>query len=253
MSQQRLPLGRFTAEGVVIVLSILLAFGVDAWWDSVQESARRSDLIAGLSADFEATQEQLGPAALDGDAIVQRISEFLALRGSSQLPSLDSTQFLAHALALPPPEVALSLGNHDAAVQSGDLGLIDDVEFFSALAEFQRAHDWVEDTWDLLAYNFFQGPIKDLRDRVGSLSPVISPAGADCVTSLYHPAQGVIYCAPYPEDWALSAAEIVSLLDDRTLYSGFETTGNLFVNYVFGLRMMHDAAANVSAALAAMR
>ena len=104
-----------------------------------------------------------------------------------------------------------------------------------------------------MAYNFFQGPIKELRDRVGSLSPVISPAGADCVGSLYHPAQGVIYCTPYPEDWALSADEIVALLSDRKLYSGFETTGNLFVNYVFGLTMMDEAAANVSAALRSMR
>ena len=40
------------------------------------------------------------------------------------------------------------------------------------------------------------------------------------------------------------------LLDDRELYSGFETTLNLFVNYVFGLRQMDEAAANVLAALA---
>jgi hypothetical protein len=253
MSQPRLPLRRFIAEGVVIVVSILLAFGVDAWWDGFQESRKRGALITGLISDFEATREQLAPATVEGDAIVQRISDFMLLRGSSQVPVLDSIQFLAHGLALPPPEFAPSLGNYDAALQSGELGLLHNVAFYSALAEFRRAQDWVDDTWNLAAFNYFQGPIKTLRDRVGSLSPVISPSGPRCAESLYHPAQSTIYCRPYPEDWALSAAEVVSLLDDRELYSGFETTGNLFVNYVFGLRMMDAAAADVLEALASMQ
>ncbi len=35
----QIPWLRVFVEGVVIVGSILLAFGIDAWWDGVQERA----------------------------------------------------------------------------------------------------------------------------------------------------------------------------------------------------------------------
>lgn len=130
MSEPRLPVRRFIAEGVVIVVSILLAFGVDAWWDGFQESRRRSALVAGLVSDFDATRDRLSSAAASGDSIIQRISDYFSLRGSPELPSLDSTQFLAHALALPPPEYAPILGNYDAALQSGEMALLDNVGFY---------------------------------------------------------------------------------------------------------------------------
>ena len=70
MDQPRLPVRRFLVEGVVIVLSILLAFGIDASWDEFQESRKRSALIAGLTSDFEASREELAAAMVEGDALV---------------------------------------------------------------------------------------------------------------------------------------------------------------------------------------
>jgi len=51
-STDRIPWRRVLVEGVVIVGSILLAFGIEAWWDSIQErSAEEAHLVA-LESDL---------------------------------------------------------------------------------------------------------------------------------------------------------------------------------------------------------
>ena len=41
-------------EGVVIVGSILLAFGIQAWWDGLQEREEEREVLIGLEAEFVA-------------------------------------------------------------------------------------------------------------------------------------------------------------------------------------------------------
>ena len=56
---KQIPWLRVSVEGVVIVLSILLAFGIDAWWDGVQERTAEQSVLRGLVIDFEANLEAL--------------------------------------------------------------------------------------------------------------------------------------------------------------------------------------------------
>ena len=39
-------------EGLVIVLSILLAFAIDAWWDERQERIEEGEILHGLNQEF---------------------------------------------------------------------------------------------------------------------------------------------------------------------------------------------------------
>jgi len=55
----QIPWLRVFVEGVVIVGSILLAFGIDAWWDTRQEREEEQQILRGLQADFEANLQQL--------------------------------------------------------------------------------------------------------------------------------------------------------------------------------------------------
>lgn len=50
--KQQIPWLRVLVEGVVIVVSILLAFGIEAWWDGVQEQAAEQELLASLEQDM---------------------------------------------------------------------------------------------------------------------------------------------------------------------------------------------------------
>jgi hypothetical protein len=55
----RVPWVRIIAEGAAIVVSILLAFGIQAWWEGRQERRVELDILSGLRSDFEANREQL--------------------------------------------------------------------------------------------------------------------------------------------------------------------------------------------------
>ena len=55
----RLPWVRLFAETVAIVLSILIAFALDAWWDDRRENAEQRRYLVAIAADFEANQELL--------------------------------------------------------------------------------------------------------------------------------------------------------------------------------------------------
>ena len=62
-------------EGLVIVISILLAFSIDAWWDQKRETRDAEDPVARVSAelraDIQSTENssielrQMRPAILD--------------------------------------------------------------------------------------------------------------------------------------------------------------------------------------------
>ena len=51
---------RLLVEGAVIVASILLAFGIDAWWDARTERTQERALLTALAEDLAATKEVLG-------------------------------------------------------------------------------------------------------------------------------------------------------------------------------------------------
>ena len=50
---------RFLLEGVVIVGSILLAFGIEAWWAERQERAEEQRLLQNLHEEFVETRESV--------------------------------------------------------------------------------------------------------------------------------------------------------------------------------------------------
>ncbi len=53
MTTKQIPWLRVFVEGVVIVGSILMAFGIDAWWEGKQEVKTLQEAIQGLQSDFE--------------------------------------------------------------------------------------------------------------------------------------------------------------------------------------------------------
>jgi hypothetical protein len=124
---QRIPWLRVFVEGAVIVLSILLAFGIDAWWDGVGEASRRKALLEGLQADFDLAATQFEVQNAIGQTVVEATERWLELSRSAEaspslVPLADTllSEMLYVTLFEPP------LGAVEALINGGDMSVLED-------------------------------------------------------------------------------------------------------------------------------
>ncbi len=75
---REIPWPRIVAEGAAIVISILLAFGIQAWWDAVVEQDREREILTALSDDFNQTRTNLIDGINFHTAVQDRNQKLLA-------------------------------------------------------------------------------------------------------------------------------------------------------------------------------
>jgi hypothetical protein len=110
------------AEGAVIVLSILRAFAVDAWWDSRQDRAREESYLRQLAGDLESTLENNAIFGGRADSIDWAAVRLVQSYYEATPPPPDS---VAHWLSLLGFWVVQPrLGTLETLVSTGDLALI---------------------------------------------------------------------------------------------------------------------------------
>ena len=114
--------GRLLLEGLTIVVSILLAFWIDAMWDLSRERAQGLEHLEAVRTELQDNRDLLAryAAGCEGDNLAAN-RQLLALMGPSPEPvPLDSvTRLLAATFASPPP--SLRTIAFDAMVASGAL------------------------------------------------------------------------------------------------------------------------------------
>lgn len=127
--------GRILLEGVVIVLSILLAFAIDAGWDERQERRAEQEILQALSAEFETYKEGFNDRAEFYDHMSESIvwlldeAEFLP----SEVERLD--QALLAFVGVPTLETGS--GVHAELVASGRVSLISDLTLRRLVSTWQ--------------------------------------------------------------------------------------------------------------------
>lgn len=141
---------RLLVESLVIVVSILAAFALDRWWESVRARAEEQQVLEALNAEFRAARDQLeGTLALHQRILhsVTFVREELdkAVRDGAPFVVLPDT---ALALLYIPPTTQLRLGTLDGLVGSAHLGVIRDGELRSTLAAWGSTLDELtEEEW----------------------------------------------------------------------------------------------------------
>jgi hypothetical protein len=153
---RQIPWLRVFVEGVVIVGSILLAFGIQAWWDERQDRLEEQRLLANVHADFIETREIIG-AAVAGHRVRMReilaLAEFGRAPESLRPPTFDPPQRIIGAFTGVTTTYPKT-GALDGALASGCLDLVSNSELRSALAEWPRTlSEFTEQqtwTWDLV-------------------------------------------------------------------------------------------------------
>jgi len=161
---RQVPWLRILAEGFAIVVSILLAFGIQAWWEQRQQRGREQEMLSGLAADFSSTLSQLHRQIVANE---DRQGLLLALETmtDAELRAIPEDSVNLYEFAL------LGFGTFDARdgtlealVASGDLGIIQDRRLREELMAWQSLVGDITEETDL-----FLSTVGSLRQRVSEL------------------------------------------------------------------------------------
>jgi len=159
-----IPWPRIFAEGFAIVVSILLAFGIQAWWEGRQERGDELRILEGLGADFRANREELNRVTGLHEDFQSRLVALQRLPTSELelVPDEEMDSFSRAMQGTPtfdPQDATL-----DAALASGDLGTIRDPHLRDLLAQWKaQVEDLEEEAAD------FREVSARARDRIGEL------------------------------------------------------------------------------------
>lgn len=136
MKAGELPWTRILTEGLVIVLSILLAFAIDAWWqDRVEQEQQREHLLS-MRAEFESSiaglEEVITSIKYHGKNIDTLISMVKSVpeNESINIPG----ELMGSVVTWRTSDVSTS--TLDALMASGNLNLLTNVELRKELASF---------------------------------------------------------------------------------------------------------------------
>lgn len=128
---------RLAVEGVVIVISILLAFGIDAMWEERQLRLEEQDALAALRADFNANLEHVDLIIGAHQLFLERITTVMRL-SPEEIRALPQKTISEYMLATANPWTFDPItGTTDALLSSGKLGILRDQELRESLITFR--------------------------------------------------------------------------------------------------------------------
>ena len=161
---RQIPWLRVFAEGVVIVGSILLAFGIQALWDGRVDRREEAESLQALHADFLGTVEELDRVAGSHRLRLAAASELLGISAPGlRALARDSLQTLlrlsTRTTTIDPPIATLK-----SLIASGELALISDKVLRSRLAGWNGLLDDHEGTQELLLMLAPTGPLSDVDE-----------------------------------------------------------------------------------------
>jgi len=144
------------AEMALIIAGVLIALGVDAWWDQRQVAKAEVSYLEALLQDFETNRDDLlnqiqiqEDIIASGDKILKKISAGLEQESSSEFFSELSNELYFFRNWTP------VTGTYDNIIASGQLLYIENQNLRSELTEFQKSLDHVRRMEDLQSRTFY--------------------------------------------------------------------------------------------------
>ena len=226
-------------EGAVIVVSILLAFAIDAAWDRYEASVARAELIDALILDFETTGETLDAEIVHAASVVDRGKEMLGVIARRDVISKDSVRVLMGAF-FSAIRFEPALASYETAVGENGLTSLESRAFLQADAEFRRARAFFNQHSIIGGNLFYRGPTLEIRRELGSLG-VLEKEPTRCGESSSDLFPEDLYNCPYPEWFDLSAEEMLDYIGRPGIYGGLENIQNFMVNQLVNLHEMREA------------
>ena len=150
MATRQIPWARIFAEGFAIVVSILLAFGIQAWWDARQERVAEAEYLAAIHDEIERNL-----SGLEGNIDVAAGRNAALERAAALLDSdlyVDSAKVFIESVVLGslysgPPRVSTAV--FDELANTGRIVIIRDLdlrrEILELYARTRIAYERMED------------------------------------------------------------------------------------------------------------
>ncbi len=123
---QSIPIARILGETGIIVVSILLAFWIDAWWDGRQDRGQERQLLAQIRAESESNRELFAQYRQHHSAIIEAAGRLLDRTGPGATIEEHAIAEVRRDLEIVSDfwTVEPSVGVISSALQSGQLQLI---------------------------------------------------------------------------------------------------------------------------------
>ena len=135
-TQQQIPWARVMVEGLVIVGSILLAFGIEAGWERLKERTEEQQILSSLAEEFRANQAE-ARSVIDTYERSQRLVDRLTSLTEAELRADPPDSLIAMVSALAAPRTFDPiLGSVDALISAGKMGILSDQRLREALTSF---------------------------------------------------------------------------------------------------------------------
>lgn len=214
---RQIPWRRILLEGAVIVVSILLAFTIDAWWSSRNEQQREHEQLVSMLTEFKASLSGLDEVLTSIQGHAKNLELLIAmLKAAGDEPVLVPGALLGSAITWRTSDVSIS--TLDALMASGDLNLLSNVELRSNLAGLPAfLLDVTED--EIIAKNFAEYEMSSFLVREGLAE--IAYANREGVQGL-DGIQGLI--AP-SEISVLPSSELIGYLTARRVHFWYSEVG----------------------------
>ncbi len=133
---------QISIEAVAIVLSILLAFGIDAWWTDLERSTDESESIELIQRDLTAAIAMLeNHVAFSRGAAQSALDAYAALSGPGPY---DHEEIHQQLMAVDRLTMRVPTAAYSDLLSTGNLRLIDDRELRDAIIQFYEGQERAE-------------------------------------------------------------------------------------------------------------
>jgi len=141
MADTNIQWKRISAEGAAIVVSILLAFSIEAWWDDYQDRVEEQEIFLGLKSEFEQNLPLIEIELSYRRAVVDSILKiFDASAGRISLEQGELDELIGDVTWW--FNIKYSRGAIDGLLQSGGLSIIENGALRRVLASMPSRYDF---------------------------------------------------------------------------------------------------------------
>lgn len=144
-NSNNIPWGRVLVEGAAIVISILLAFGIDAWWQDRQERAEEQQVLNGLKDEFTLINDVLTSHKQQHLERLQALEELLESFDNDGTEPTPDVLTAALDVLVAPTTSDISNGTLHALLNSGRLEIFENTTLRKHLVGWESA---IEEVWD---------------------------------------------------------------------------------------------------------